>query len=228
MRILLVEDDLRVGQYLEEALVSAGYSVLWVKTYGEAEIVLKIANEDFSLAILDRMVSGFDAAQLISPIKKRFPQIGILILSAIDAPSEKAKWLDLGADEYMGKPFALEELTVRLRNLLRNKTANTNLDKVPHLSIGDLLVDLLSHQVMCKGKRLDFTKKEYQLMILLIEKPGRVFDKFQILDRVWSMDSQTDSNVVEVTIRNIRRKLEDSSSNVLISSRRNMGYWIET
>lgn len=226
MKLLLVEDDERVGQYLESSLSSTGYSVTWCKTIEQLEAVMAMNDQEFTVAVMDRMIGREDAALSIQKLKSRFNRLPVLILSSIDSPIEKARWLDQGAEDYMGKPFVLEELVARLRNLvkLHKSTATTENHT---LVFADVVIDLMSHQISIQGQRADFTKKEFQLLLMLVEKPGRVFDKFQILDRVWGTDSSAESNVVEVSIRNLRKKLEEAGSKAQILSRRHVGYWIE-
>jgi two-component system response regulator MprA len=224
MQILLLEDDKRMGDFLKEALENSSFSITLCKNLNEADTALKIQQNEFDLAILDRMVAGEEGGQMIAPLRLKFPTIGIIILSSLDIPTEKAKWLEIGADDYMGKPFALEELLARIRVVLRNKKKTSDRGA---LSFKDLRIDLANQQCWVKQKRLDLTKKELQVLMLFIEKPGRVFNKFQIMDRVWQMDNSQESNVSEVTIKNIRRKLTEASSSVGIENKRHLGYWIE-
>jgi two-component system response regulator TctD len=174
------------------------------------------------------MLGRDDGTELIPKLKTKYPDTGILILSSLDMPSEKAKILDAGADEYLAKPFSLEELTARLRLVARRGSSHNK--GADHLvrSLGNLTLDLKTQTVMVGHIRLDLTKKELQLISLLIDHPGRVFNRFQILDRVWEIERITESNVVETTIKNLRKKLSEAASSAHIESKRNIGYWIET
>lgn len=224
MNLLIVEDDPRVASYLETSLTKEGYSVMMCASIDELEALLINNNHNFQLIILDRMIGKADGANYIKKMKLRWPSTAILILSSLDIPSEKARTLDLGADDYLAKPFSLEELSARLRLLQRRgKSSEDSLIK----TYGDLVMSLSSQEVRCQSVRIDLSKKEFQLLLLLIESPGRVYNKIQILDRVWDINSLVESNVVEATIKNLRKKIADAGSKTKIESKRNFGYWIE-
>lgn len=220
--LLLVEDDPRLSQFLAEVLPAQGFQPLVAGDLEEAEASLVQESADFRCVILDRMVKGREGGELIPKIKKRFPDAGILILSSIDLPSEKARWLEVGADDYMGKPFSIEELVARLRKLAQPRKAGPS-----QLTFSDLVIDPLTQRVLAHGKPLTLTRKEFLLLSMLTMEPGRVYNRYQILDRVWQIDSPVETNVVEVTIRNLRLKLGEVASSARIESKRNVGYWIE-
>lgn len=226
MNILVVEDDNRIAEYLEESLRSIQYHVVVCRNFDEAEAFMLQQDNEIDVVLLDRMIGKREGADLIDPLRSRYPNIGIIILSSLDSPTEKAKWLDMGIEDYVGKPFSFEELSARIRNVFRNKNKN-QITKSNLLVLKNLKLDLLSQQCRVDHQVLNLTKKELQLLILLIEKPSRILSKNQILDRVWQVDSSVESNVVEVTVKNLRKKLEEAHSNVNIKSRRNMGYWVE-
>lgn len=167
------------------------------------------------------MLGGSEGGELLQPLKNRFPNAGILILSSIDLPSEKAHWLERGADDYLGKPFELSELVARLRKVARTQRAPATLVG------GDIVVDPVTQTTMANGKRIDLTRKEFLLLSLLMRYPGQVFSKSQILDRVWQIETTVESNVVEVTVRNVRKKLAEAKAKGTIESRRHVGYWFE-
>ena len=141
----------------------------------------------------------------------------------MDFPKEKAKWLSEGADEYMGKPFFSDELIARI-NLIRSRM---NAASPTRTQLQDIIIDRLDHQIFCQNHKIDLTAKEYGVFVLLADKPGRIYNKFQILEHVWGYDSNLATNVVESTVNHLRRKLESSGSKVLINNKRNLGYWIE-
>lgn len=229
MKLLLVEDDNRISDYLLQVLSAESYSCTRCANLSELESFLINVNAEADLVILDRMLGREDGANYLKKIKSRFKDCAVLILSSLDIPSEKAKVIDLGADDYLAKPFSLEELLARLRLLARRARPSGPSDSLATIrNFGDLSINLLTNEIRCKSKRLDLTKKEYQLLLLLIESPGRVFNKAQILDRVWDIHANVESNVVESTIKNLRRKIDEARSDVRIESKRNFGYWIET
>lgn len=227
MHLLLVEDDPRLSQYMREALGREGYTLEICASLDEAQAYMSAQTvETPRVVILDRMLGRNDGATLIPKIKARYPEASIVVLSSLDMPSEKARIIDAGADEYLSKPFSLDELTARLRLVIRRSSPEAKVD--PGLRVlGSLALDLKTQNAAVGSAKLDLTRKEFQLLSLLMDSPGRVYNRFQILDRVWEIERMTESNVVETTIKNIRRKLEDAAADVRIESKRNMGYWIE-
>lgn len=226
MLLLLIEDDSRLSQYLAQAMGREGYQVEVCSSVEEADAFIATTTEAPSVIILDRMLGREDGAVLIGKFKFRFPQTGILVLSSLDMPSEKARIIDSGADEYLSKPFSLDELAARLRLVIRRSTRAASPDTGVRL-LGDLSLDLKTQNATVGAAKLDLTRKEFQVLSLLMDHPGRVYNRFQFLDRVWEIERHTESNVVESTIKTLRRKLENSHCKVRIESKRNIGYWIE-
>jgi DNA-binding response OmpR family regulator len=227
MHLLLVEDDPRLSEYMREALGREGYTVEICATVDEVNAYMATPSESPRVVILDRMLGRADGATLIPKLKSRYPEAGILILSSLDMPSEKARIIDMGADEYVSKPFSLDELTARLRLVIRRSHSSASVAESTVRVLANLNLDLRTQNVAVGSSKLDLTRKEFQLLTLLMDSPGRVFNRFQILDRVWEIERVSESNVVETTIKNLRRKLEDSGALVTIESKRNQGYWIE-
>ena len=226
MHLLVVEDDVRLSQYMREALGREGYTLEVCASIEEVQAYMAAPNEAPRVVILDRMLGRADGASLIPQLKTRYPETGILVLSSLDMPSEKARIIDAGADEYLSKPFSLDELTARLRLVVRRSSVAKTETTVRVL--GNLCLDLKTQNASVGTTKLDLTRKEFQLLSLLIDSPGRVYNRFQILDRVWEIERLSESNVVETTVKNLRRKLEETAATVRIESKRNMGYWIET
>jgi len=218
MNILIVEDDLKVQSFIKESLQHDGYSVTACSNLDDVYELQFVPD----LIILDRLLGNLDTKSSLLKIKKKFSSSLILILSALNSAHEKAELLDIGADDYMGKPFSIIELSARIRSLLRrgNKVQE-------YLQVGDLIVNLPERTISCSGKRIDFTNKEFQVLKYLCPQSGKVFSKFQLMDLVWEANFEVESNVLEVTITNIRRKLIEAGSMVGIQSKRNIGYWIE-
>ena len=226
MSILIVEDEQKVQEYVQQILTQEGYEVFTASNLEEAQALLPACANQLSCAILDRMLYQKDGATLIKKKKKLNPNCSILVLSALNTPEERGLILDKGADDYMGKPFSTFELLARIRNL-HKRTQNSTVKPTQRL-IGNTKIDLVSHRVSVNETALDLSVKEFRLLVVLTETPGRVYNKFELLDRVWEINHEAESNVVEATIRNLRRKLESSLSTLIISSKRNMGYWLET
>jgi DNA-binding response OmpR family regulator len=226
--ILVIEDEPRVANFLKRSLEAESHCVQLCKDAQELEAALHLprASRDTpEVVILDRMLRGSEGLDYISEIRRSFPTCRILVLSAIDMPEEKAKALDLGADDYLAKPFSLTELSARLRVLARRAVEPS---KALILQTKDLSIDLSLQTVCVRGRKIDLSKKEYQILVVLSQHPGRVFNKYQLLDKVWDMQFTVESNTVEVTIRNLRKKLEQGGVSLEILSKRNIGYWIES
>lgn len=227
MHILVIEDDRRLSSYLREALSREGHTVDICESIEDVDGHMAVPNETPKVVILDRMLGTQDGALLIPKLKSRYPNTGILVLSSLDMPAEKAKVIDSGADDYVAKPFSLEELTARLRLASRRGNFQAQTDSVVR-ALGNLSLDLKTQTITVGGQKVDLTRKEFQLLSLLMDSPGRVFNRIQILDRVWDIERLTESNVVETTIKNLRRKLQEAQSSAKVESKRNVGYWIET
>jgi DNA-binding response OmpR family regulator len=224
MRICVVEDELRVLRFLEQALRGEGHQVESCETFESAKSLLCSEPSGFDVLILDRMLRGQDGMDLVRPFRSQNPACRILILSAINTAEEKATALDLGADDYLSKPFSLVELSARLRAMSRRAAPSPAANQV---RLKDMILDTVTRQVQVKDRKLDLSNKEFRLLHLFLRNPGRVYNKFEILDAVWDTQFDIESNVVEVTIKNLRRKIEAAQSAVVIESRRNVGYWIE-
>ena len=227
MTIILVEDESRVLTFLTEALRKEGHVVHPAETFDEASELIATLAGQVDLVIMDRLLGRIDAIPLIPIARSKSPNARILVLSTITSPEQKAAALDLGADDYLGKPFQLVELSARVRSLSRRATGEAGGGERHLFTVGDIHLNALEHKVTVEGKAVDLSNKEYLVLFTLIQHPGRVYNKFQLLDKVWDVQFDVESNVVEVTMKNLRRKLADASSKTEILSRRNIGYWLE-
>jgi DNA-binding response OmpR family regulator len=227
MSIVIVEDEVRVLDFLTEALRKEGYTVHPVDNFDGAVELIGTLGSDIEVVVLDRLLHRTDAISLITTTKLKAPSARILVLSTINSPAQKAAALDLGADDYLGKPFSLVELSARIRSLSRRQEGSRPASENYVFNAKDIQVNALDHKVLVNGKPVDLSNKEYLLLLALIQHPGRVFNKFQLLDKVWDTQFDIESNVVEVTIKNLRKKLSAANSQTEILSRRNIGYWIE-
>ena len=222
MKIFVLEDDQNIANHLYNTLTSQGWSVQNFSKIEDLLTGLKLQS-DIGLIILDRLLPDGDSVNSLKKIKTQSPDSRVVILSSLDFPKEKAKWLSEGADEYMGKPFFSEELIARINLLRQRGTTNTS----NRIELKNVVIDRNDRNIYCNGQKLDLSAKEYNLFLLLTEKPGRIYNKFQILEHVWGYDSNLETNVVESTLNHLRRKLESAGSQLEISNKRNLGYWIE-
>ena len=222
MKILIVEDESKTGDYLKQGLVEAGFSVDLVRDGLDG--LHHGLTESFDLAILDVMLPGLDGWAVLQGIRKAGKDMPVLFLTARDHVDDRVKGLELGADDYLIKPFAFSELLARVRTLLRRGTKATAAE---FLHAADLELDLLRRRVIRSGKRIDLTAKEFALLELLLRRQGEVLPRSLIASQVWDMNFDSDTNVIEVAMRRLRVKIDDDFEPKLIRTVRGMGYVLE-
>lgn len=222
MKLLVAEDEPKTGIYLQQGLREAGFSVDRVVTGTDA--VDQALNEAYDLLILDVMMPGLDGWDVIKRVRAAGQPVPVLFLTARDGIDDRVKGLELGADDYLVKPFAFSELLARVRTLLRR---SSGVQVQTTLQIGDLQVDLLKRRASRAGKRIDLTAKEFSLLELLMRRRGEVLSKSLIASQVWDMNFDSDTNVIEVAIRRLRAKIDDDFEPKLLHTCRGMGYMLE-
>ena len=222
MKILVVEDETKTGTYLRQGLVEAGF-VVDLATNGFDGLHLA-TSESYDLAILDVMLPGVDGWQILQGIRRAGNDMPVLFLTARDQVEDRVKGLELGADDYLVKPFAFAELLARVRTLLRRGAKAKDAEL---LRVADLELDLLRRRVTRGGKRIDLTAKEFGLLELLLRRQGEVLPRSLIASQVWDMNFDSDTNVVEVAVRRLRAKIDDDFERKLIRTVRGMGYVLE-
>lgn len=222
MKLLIVEDQPKTGLYLRQGLNEAGFSTE-LATDGDTGQYLAL-NGDYDLLILDVMLPGRDGWQILQAVRAAGLELPVLFLTARDAVEDRVHGLELGADDYLIKPFAFSELLARVRTLLRRGASPT---QETTLSLADLRLDLIRRRVERAGTRIDLTAKEFALLELLLRRQGEVLPKSLIASQVWDMNFDSDTNVIEVAIRRLRLKIDDAHDNKLIHTVRGMGYVLE-
>lgn len=220
MRILVVEDEVKTADYLRKGLGESGYLVEVALNGLEGQYLVQ--ESEFDLIILDVMLPGLDGWQLL-PIIRRKSQTPVLFLTARDAIEDRVKGLELGADDYLIKPFSYAELLARVRTLLRRGPPR----EIEQFQVADLHLDLLKRRVTRSGERLALTNKEFALLHLLLSREGEVLSRTLIASHVWQMNFDSDTNVVDVAIRRLRAKVDDPYPIKLIHTVRGMGYMLE-
>jgi DNA-binding response OmpR family regulator len=217
--ILIIEDDSQIARFIELELKHEGYQV--DKIDNGYDGLNKIRENDYDLLLLDLMLPGIDGIEICNKIRD-FSDLPIIMLTAKSELEDKVKGLDTGADDYLTKPFEIEELLARIRALLRRKQGDVESANI--LEIDDLEVNLDAHTVKRKDQKIELTKKEYDLLVYLIENEGIVVSRDKLLNNVWGYDYTGETNIVDVYIRYLRSKIDDPFDEKLIQTVRGVGY----
>ncbi len=220
MRILIVEDQEKLAKSLKKGLEQEGYAADYVLDgeAGERRIVSK--KDDYDAVILDLMLPKKDGIEVCKSWRSQSITIPVLMLTAKDAMTDKVVGLDGGADDYMIKPFGHQELLARLRALLRRPKQTLPVK----LTIGDLLVDTSNKEAICKNTKLTLTVKEFSLLEYFMRNPNQVLSREQILEHIWNYDFNSFANVVDVHVKNLRKKLSKMHYEHVLQTVRGMGY----
>jgi heavy metal response regulator len=218
MRILVIEDEKKVASFIRKGLTEELYVV---DVAQDGEEGLKMAREnDYDTIILDIMLPKKDGFAVIKNLRASGKATPVLMLTARGSMQDRVTGLDLGADDYLPKPFHFEELAARVRSLLRRAST----EKVPALTCGDLSLDTVSHRAYRDGKEIELTTKEYSLLEYLLRNKDRVLSRSLITQHVWSYSFDTESNIIDVYVKRLRKKIHDESEQKLIRSVRGVGY----
>src|SRR5947208_11519634 len=218
MRILLIEDEKKTAAYLAKGLGEAGFQVTTAAD-GEAGMDVALA-KTFDLFIIDIMLPKRDGWSIVATLKRKEIRTPILLLTARDSVRDRVKGLELGADDYLVKPFAFSELLARVRSVLRRAPER----HVEHLRIDDLEIDMQRHKAVRSGVPLNLTPKEFLLLAHLARSPGEVVSLTEIAEHVWDIGFKNDTNVVDVVVRRLRAKVDDPFKTRLVHTIRGVGY----
>ena len=221
MKILIVEDEPKTGDYLRQGLAEAGFVVDLVRD-GLDGLHHALGGE-YDLLVLDVMLPALDGWGILQTVRSQGLEMPVLFLTARDQVEDRVRGLELGADDYLVKPFAFAELLARVRTLLRRGKS-----KEPEvLRAADLELDLLRRRVLRAGVRVDLTAKEFALLELLLRRQGEVLPRSLVASQVWDMNFDSDTNVIEVAVRRLRAKVDEPFEPKLIRTVRGMGYVLE-
>lgn len=221
MKILVVEDDRKVAGFIEQGLREEGYAV---DVAGDGDQATMLAHvNDYDLLLLDLMLPKKNGLQVAAELRSEGRRTPILMLTARDASEDVVRGLDAGVDDYLTKPFKFDELLARIRALMRRGGAG----RTELLHYGPVALDRLKHRVQVKGKKLELTPKEFQLLEHFLLRPEIVIRRTELLEKVWDMHFDPESNVVDVHIGNLRRKLDLAAGESLIRTVRGVGFRIQ-
>lgn len=221
MRILIVEDEVKTATYMKHGLTPHGF-IADIAADGEEGLHLA-ATGDYQLIILDVMLPKRTGWSVMEEMRRKGIETPVLFLTARDAIEDRVRGLELGADDYLVKPFAFSELLARVRNVIRHGPAR----QPEQLSITDLEIDLIRHKVRRNGIRIDLAPKEFNLLSLLARRTGEILSRAIIADQLWDMNFDSDTNVVDVAVRRLRSKIDDPFEKKLIHTVRGVGYVLE-
>jgi two-component system copper resistance phosphate regulon response regulator CusR len=225
MRLLVVEDEPKLASYLSKGLSEHGHVVDVARDGVEGRHLA--TGGDYDLVLLDVMLPGVDGFGVLRAIRAQRSHLPVLMLTARDAVEDRVLGLEQGADDYLVKPFAFTELLARVSALLRRSGQGAAESTVTRLQLGDLDMDLLARRASRAGQRLELTAKEFNLLSLLLRRRGQVLSRTTLAERVWGMNFDSDTNVVEVAVRRLRAKLDDPFPAKLLHTVRGMGYVLE-
>jgi len=220
VRILVVEDDRKTAAFIGKALRAEGYAVDTINNGDEALGLVR--STSFDALVLDIMLAGRDGLSVLRQMRVGGDRTPVLLLSARGEVNERVQGLDAGADDYLPKPFALEELTARLRSLVRRSAESKSLV----LRVDDLSLDTTTHHANRGGRKIELTAREYRLLEYLMRSPGRICTRMMLIEKVWDYSFDPGSNIVDVYIRKLREKIDAGSENPLLRSVRGVGYVI--
>ena len=221
MKILIVEDEPKTGDYMKKGLQEAGFAVDLARSGTDG---LHLATSgDYDLVVLDVMLPELSGWELLQNMRNQGYDLPVLFLTARDDVEDRVRGLELGADDYLVKPFAFSELLARVRTLLRRGRVRD----AEKLGLADLKLDVLRRRATRSGQRIDLTAKEFALLELLLRRQGEVLPRSLIASQVWDMNFDSDTNVVEVAVRRLRAKVDDPFEPKLIHTVRGMGYVLE-
>lgn len=223
-RILIIEDEEKIARFIELELEFEGYEI--EKAFNGRDGLHLVKTRPFDLVLLDIMLPGLNGIEVLRRIRQ-FSDLPVILLTARDAVVDKVTGLDTGADDYITKPFAIEELLARIRAALRKRPTDHVAKKSSILVAGDLMLDPMKREVWVNERTLDLTKREFDLLQYLLENKNIVIDRETLLQRIWGYDFSGGTNAVDVYIRYLRAKIEEPFGIKLIHTVRGVGYVIK-
>ena len=221
MRILVVEDEVNLNDIIVKKLKLEHYGV--DSCFDGEEALDYIFSVEYDVILLDIMLPKLNGFEVVKELRNKGNHTSVLMLTARDSADDKVKGLDLGADDYLVKPFDFNELSARIRAVVRRKYGNSS----NKLIIGDLILDTSEKSVTRAEKKIDLTGKEYEVLEYLVQSKNRILSRDQIKEHVWDYDYEGDSNIIDVLIKNIRKKIDVENGKQIIYTKRGLGYVVK-
>ena len=218
MRILVVEDEQKIAGFIRQGLEEQGFTVE-IATDGRDAVALA-TKQSYDALVLDIMLPGRDGLSILRGLRDRRNTVPVILLTARAEPNERVEGLNLGADDYLTKPFYIAELIARLQAVTRRVTG----DKLSVLQVDDLVVNLITREVRRGERVIDLTAREFGLLEYLVRTPGRVLTRTQLLEHVWGYNFDPETNLVDVNIRRLRKKIDEGAAVPLLETVRGVGY----
>ena len=225
MKLLVVEDENKTADYVRQGLMEAGFVVDLARNGLDGHHLAM--SETYDLVVLDVMLPDVDGWRIVRSLRDAGKQVPVLFLTARGSVDDRVKGLELGADDYLVKPFAFSELVARIQVLLRRARPAREPDGATVLGLSDLEMDLLRRKATRAGRRLDLTAKEFTLLALLLRRQGEVLSRTEIAEQVWDINFDSATNVIDVAVRRLRGKLDAPFERTLLHTVRGMGYVLE-
>jgi two-component system OmpR family response regulator len=219
MRVLVVEDQAKIAAFTQKGLEESGFAV---ETCGDGNAAFVLATtQEFDAIVLDIMLPGRDGLSVLRGLRERHLDVPVILLTARNELNERLEGFNLGADDYLTKPFFVEELVVRLQALIRRSTGQAGNTL---LQVGDLTLDLVRREALRAGLSIELSQREFSLLEYLMRSPGRVFSRSQISQHVWNTHFDTGTNMVDVAVARLRKKIDEGFETPLIDTVRGVGY----
>ncbi len=218
MKLLVIEDEKKIANLLQKGLHEQGYEVDMCHDGNEG--FAQALSQPYDAIVLDIMLPGLDGISLLRKLREKKVTTPVMVLTARGAVDERVEGLDSGADDYMAKPFAMDELVARLRALMRRVTG----ENISLYKVGDLMMNLVSREVLRGKRKIELTPREFRLLEYLMRAPGQVLTRTQIIERVWEYHFDPGTNLVDVYIQRLRRKVDDGEDVKIIHTERGVGY----
>ncbi len=224
IRVLVAEDEPKVQKFIRAGLEQSGMTIDCVDSLEGVE--QHLSTQSYDVLVLDRLLKAYDSLYSIPKLRKQSVQPKIIILSALSEVEDRVAGLDYGADDYLSKPFHVSELVARIRTLARRAEAGKEINRDSILKVGDLKIRLDTQEVFIGTVQVNLTAKEFKILTLLARHPQKIFSKAELLDRIWGINFDPESNVVEVAMTRLRSKMTIENQRPLIHTKRGGGYWL--